>query len=120
MKAKTKVYTQLTFAEILEDAIKRSPYNNSDVAEQLGVTKGAVSNWVGGGRRPNIDLVIKWCYLLDIDLYYLIGATIPAGELRSKEQELLLLFQKMNAQEKAAVLGICRALVAKRKCQKES
>lgn len=41
---KTNVYTKLTFAEILEDSIKRSPYNNAQVAERLGVSKGTVSN----------------------------------------------------------------------------
>ncbi len=77
MKTKTKVYTKLTFAEILDDSIHRSPYNNSEVAQKLGVSKGAVSNWVSGARKPDIDTVIRLCYLLDVDLYYLIGATIP-------------------------------------------
>ncbi len=115
MKTKTKVYTKLTFAEILDDSIHRSPYNNSEVAQKLGVSKGAVSNWVSGARKPDIDTVIRLCYLLDVDLYYLIGATIPQGELRPKEQELLMLFQKMSSEEKEAMLGISRAITGHKK-----
>lgn len=107
---KTNVYTKLTFAEILGDAIYRSPYNNAQVAERLGVSKGTVSNWVSGIRKPDIDTVIQICVLLDVDLYYLIGATLPTGELRPKEQEMLMLFQAMSPEAKQAILSIAHII----------
>ena len=107
---KTNVYTKLTFAEILEDSIKRSPYNNAQVAERLGVSKGTVSNWVSGIRKPDIDMIIQICILLDVDIYYMIGATLPSGELRQKEQEMLMLFRDMNAEEKLAILNIAHII----------
>lgn len=107
---KTNVYTKLTFAEILEDSIKRSPYNNAQVAERLGVSKGTVSNWVSGIRKPDIDMIIQICILLDVDIYYMIGATLPSGELRPKEQEMLMLFRDMNAEEKLAILNIAHII----------
>ena len=107
---KTNVYTKLTFAEILEDSIKLSPYNNAQVAERLGVSKGTVSNWVSGIRKPDIDMIIQICILLDVDIYYMIGATLPSGELRPKEQEMLMLFRDMNAEEKLAILNIAHII----------
>ena len=107
---KTNVYTKLTFAEILEDSIKRSPYNNAQVAERLCVSKGTVSNWVSGIRKPDIDMIIQICILLDVDIYYMIGATLPSGELRPKEQEMLMLFRDMNAEEKLAILNIAHII----------
>ncbi len=107
---KTNVYTKLTFAEILEDSIHRSPYNNAQVAQHLGVSKGTVSNWVSGTRKPDIDMVIKICILLDVDIYYMIGASLPSGELHPKEQEMLMLFRDMNAESKQAILNIAHIL----------
>lgn len=107
---KTNVYTKLTFAEILEDSIKLSPYNNAQVAERLGVSKGTVSNWVSGICKPDIDMIIQICILLDVDIYYMIGATLPSGELRPKEQEMLMLFRDMNAEEKLAILNIAHII----------
>jgi len=118
MKTKTKVYTKLTFAEIMEDSIKRSPYNNAEVADLLGVSRGTVSNWVSGVRKPDIDTVIQICVLLDVDIYYMIGATIPCGELRPKEMELLMMYRNMDAKEKAGLLHIAH-VIADRKDEKQ-
>lgn len=110
---KTNVYTKLTFAEILEDSIQRSPYNKGQVAKRLGVSKGTVSNWVNGERKPDINKIIQLCVLLDVDMYYMIGATLPEGELRPTEQELLTQFRIMDAEEKQALLKISRVIVKK-------
>lgn len=108
---KTNVYTKLTFAEVLEDAIQRSPYSKGEVAEHLGVSKSTVSNWVNGARKPDIDKVIQLCLFLDVDLYYMIGATLPCGELHPSEQELLMRFRLMDPEEKQALLKLSRVIV---------
>ncbi len=112
---KTKVHTKLTFAEILEDAIANSPYSKTDIANKLGVSKGTVSNWVNNIRKPDIDTVVALCYLLNLDIFYTINATIPEGELYPSEQELLLLYRQLQPYEKDAVLGLMRALAGKKK-----
>lgn len=112
MKKKTKVYTKLTFAEILEDAIKNSRYNNAEVASKLGVSRGTVSNWVSGARKPDIDTTIQICLLLDLDFYYLIGLTIPAGELRPHEQELLMIYRQLGKEGKEGLIQIARLVAA--------
>lgn len=106
----TKVHTHLTFAEILDDAITQSPYNHAQVAGLLNVSKGTVSNWVSGTRKPDIDMIIKICHLLDIDLYYLIGATMPEGELRASEAKLLFYYRQLNGKKKKSLLELIRVL----------
>lgn len=55
-------------------------------------------------------MVIKICILLDVDIYYMIGASLPSGELHPKEQEMLMLFRDMNAESKQAILNIAHIL----------
>ncbi|NBJ65251.1 XRE family transcriptional regulator [bacterium c-19] len=112
MAKKTEVHTKLTFAEILEDAIKNSRHNNAEVASLLGVSRGTVSNWVSGARKPDIDMTIQICLLLDLDFYYLIGMTIPAGELRPHEQELLLTYRQLNKAGKEGLINVSRLIAA--------
>lgn len=110
MAKKTKVNTKLTFAEILEDAIKNSRYNNAEVASLLGVSRGTVSNWVSGARKPDIDMTIQICLLLDLDFYYLIGMTLPINELRPHEQELLLTYRQLNKKGKEGLINVSRLI----------
>lgn len=112
MAKKTNVNTRLTFAEILEDAIKNSRHNNAEVASLLGVSRGTVSNWVSGARKPDIDMTIQICLLLDLDFYYLIGLTIPAGELRPHEQELLLTYRQLDKTGKEGLINVSRLIAA--------
>lgn len=103
---KTKVYNSLTFAQILEDAISHSRYTRSEFASILQVNKTTVSNWCSGIRTPSIDMMIQISEVLNLDLYYLIGGTIPSGELRPKEADLLECFRAMDASSKEAFLHL--------------
>ncbi len=103
---KTNVHTNNDFAKLLKDAIQRSPYTEADVAKLLGVSKGAVSNWVKGKRKPRFDTARRIFILLNFDLYYTIGTFIPEGELRPNEQKLLMRTRKINDEVKESMLLI--------------
>lgn len=101
---KTNVHTDTTFAQLLRDAIKRSPYNNAQIAQLLGVAEGTVSNWVSGTRKPNYERARRLCILLDLDIDYTIGTYLPEYELRPKEQELLMLFRSIKNDDNQSML----------------
>lgn len=88
----------------------KSKYSRSEFASILQVNKTTVSNWCGGIRTPSIDMVIRISELLDLDLYFLIGATIPSGELRLKEAELLNHFRHMDGDSKVAFLNLAKVV----------
>lgn len=48
-------------------------YTQKQVADALGVTYNAISQYESGVREPSIDLLIKLCKFFDITSDYLIG-----------------------------------------------
>ena len=48
-------------------------YTQKQVADGIGVTYNAISQYESGTREPSIDLLIKLCDFLDTSADYLIG-----------------------------------------------
>ena len=62
-------------ARLLKEARIRSNLTQSALADKLGVTYQAVSNWERGHSLPDISNLARLCEILDLDLYALVGAT---------------------------------------------
>lgn len=107
---KTNIYTKLSFAEKLEDQLKELRMSKSELANALNVNKTTVSNWCSGIRKPNIDMVIRICQVTNLDFFYLVGATIPDGELRPSELELLTCYRNVNGKGKKGILDMAKLL----------
>lgn len=48
-------------------------YTQKQIADGIGVTYNAISQYESGAREPSIDLLIKLCKFLDVTSDYLIG-----------------------------------------------
>ncbi len=59
----------------LKNARIKKNLTQSELAERLGLTYQAVSNWERGNSLPDISNLSSICRLLDIDIYELLGAS---------------------------------------------
>lgn len=62
-------------SHMLKEARIKKNLTQSALAEQLGVTYQAVSNWERGASIPDISNLSILCNLLELDLYKLVGAS---------------------------------------------
>ncbi len=62
-------------SHILKEARIRKNLTQSALADRLGITYQAVSNWERGASLPDLAKLSGLCELLEIDLYELIGAS---------------------------------------------
>lgn len=81
-----------------------------EVANEVGVTIGAVSQWERDGTEPGFAALATIARLLGVSLDELILGphATPKGEstLKPKEAELLALFRRLPAKKRAAVLAL--------------
>lgn len=63
------------FSERLKNERISKGYTQKRVAEVLGVTYNAISQYENGVREPNIDFLIKICDFFDVSSDYLLGRT---------------------------------------------
>lgn len=62
-------------SHMLKEARIKKNLTQSALAEKLGVTYQAVSNWERGASLPDISNLSILCNLLELDLYKLVGAS---------------------------------------------
>lgn len=56
------------FGEKLKDTLYKLEFTQSQLAERLGVSQGAVANWVNGKRQPKADTIKDVSKILGVDL----------------------------------------------------
>ncbi len=66
------------------------------LAELVGVTKNAVSNWERGRSRPDVNLLPGLCEALNITLYDLFKLKDPTIHYTAREQILVASYQDLN------------------------
>ena len=62
-------------SSMLKNARIKKNLTQGALAEKIGVTFQAVSNWERGNSLPDLSNLANICSILDIDLYELVGAT---------------------------------------------
>lgn len=82
----------MDIAERLQELRKKAGYSQEQVAEQLGLSRQAVSKWESGQGKPEIDNVVKLMELYGVSAdYILLGienrATTPATEKKKISKE---------------------------------
>lgn len=94
----------------LKDRIKKSKYNQKELASELGVKPSAVSYWINGNNSPDIEMIAKICDLLNIRFSDLI--TYPPCEIDNKKAQLLENYQCLNDVGKAKLIEYSDDLVS--------
>ena len=84
-----------------------------ELAERLGVTGNAVSNWENGRSRPDLNLLPALCKALDITLYEVFGMKAPVLSLSEEEQIHLTAYRELDRDYQKAVDSLIDSLLAK-------
>lgn len=54
----------MLFKERITEAIKSSGLTQKQIANELGISEGNITNWKKGNNLPSIDILYKLCILL--------------------------------------------------------
>ena len=73
------------------------------LAELIGVTKNAISNWECGRSRPDVNLLPIICEALNITLYDLFSLGDPTIRYTAHEQLMVANYQDLNVGHQRAV-----------------
>ena len=82
----------MDIAERLQELRKKAGYSQEQVAEQLGLSRQAVSKWESGQGKPEIDNVVKLVELYGVSADYILlgienSTPTPATEKKKLSKE---------------------------------
>lgn len=98
----------MAFGDRLKEAREFVGYSRTDLAEKLGVTKSAISNYENGVSSPKEDILLKIFDVLNIEPNYLFQDSFTKISLQQKEMEIIEAYRKQPHLHEAVqkVLGI--------------
>lgn len=65
----------MTMGERIKELRKKNGMTQTDLAKELGVTKGTISTWETGSRSPSFDVLDQLCGMFHASMDYLMGRT---------------------------------------------
>ena len=75
---------------------KKKGMEQKQLAQLLGITGNAVTNWENGRSRPDIQTLPRLCEILDISLYELLGLPDPYMRYTRNEQAVLADYRALS------------------------
>lgn len=93
-------------SRMLREARIKKNLTQNTLADQLGVTYQAVSNWERGASMPDISNLARLCEILELDLYKLVGAS----QSRELTEELLSSPDRLDSAPVDAIAAIAPML----------
>ena len=74
-------------------------YNMSqkDLADKLGVSQSAVTNWIKGKNSPDIELVAELCNIFGVSITDLMGMNPSSADANSEELSLLTKYRQLDS-----------------------
>lgn len=87
------------------------------LAQAVGVSANAISNWENGRSRPDVNLLPVICETLHITLYDLFGLPVPKVGNTERDQQLLASFHKLTTGHKVAVENMIENLIYAQKLE---
>lgn len=107
----------MEFKDILKTTRIKAGLKQSEVAERVGLSTGAVSTYENGTREPKIEILIKLADEFDLPLDQLVGRkktpghTFPEIEAANlDERKLLQMFRQISGEDQQKVLAIVKTL----------
>lgn len=64
---------EVIFAQRISEAIKHSGFTQKEIAVQLGLSEGNITNWKTGKNLPSVETLFRLCKILDVSADYLLG-----------------------------------------------
>lgn len=56
------------FSQNLEDIMEEKGYTQQNLADDTGLSKASISNYVNGKQMPTIKAIISMAYVLDLSI----------------------------------------------------
>jgi len=81
-----------------------------ELAQKIGVTANAVSNWETGRSRPDVNLLPALCNALQITLYDLFAMKDPTVRYTARQQQLIGRYDQLTGGHRRAVDSLIDAL----------
>lgn len=69
-----------SFAKMLRKIRTDKGLSQRELADKIYVTRSAITRWENGSRMPDADTLARLCQFLDVNLDFLLGNDIIAGE----------------------------------------
>jgi Predicted transcriptional regulators len=83
--------------------------SQKQLAKQIGVSNGRVSNWEQGLNRPDADMLAELCCTLKVSPSLLLGVNLSETELSDKEWKIIRAYREKEDLQKAVdiLMGVC-------------
>ena len=98
-----QLYSDLTEAPSLPAVCERIRFyrkkkgmEQKQLAQMLGITGNAVTNWENGRSRPDIQTLPRLCEILDVSLYELMGLPDPYVQYTPDEQNMMTDYRALS------------------------
>jgi len=82
----------------LNTYIRSSKLSQKEIAEKLGVSKAAITNWLNGSNSPNMEILANLCTILDVPMSKMLSD--ETMKLTAKEKKLLDNFKQLSEKGK--------------------
>lgn len=82
--------------------------SQKQLAEQIGISNGRISNWEQGINRPDADMLAQLCSALKVSPSSLLGVKLSTDELSDTEWKIIQAYREKTDLQKAVniLLGI--------------
>lgn len=94
----------------LEYYIGRSGLSQKNLAEKIGVSKGAITNWLNGSNSPNIEVLARLCQVLDVKMSDMLTRkdSVTTFSLSDHEKKVITAYRQQPSMQEAVdrLLGI--------------
>ena len=80
--------------------IRNSKMTQKEIAEKLGVSKAAITNWLNGKNSPNMEMLADLCMLLGVRMSDMLSDETGQLRLTAKEKKLLDNFKQLSEKGK--------------------
>lgn len=80
--------------------INESDMTQKEIAERLGVSKGAITNYLQGSNSPNIEILAKLCQIFEVRMSDMLS---EKSDITSSEKDFIRKYRQLTSHGKQVV-----------------